>query len=342
MLPMSPTVDMARLYRCVAELNQVMNRGVELPVLLETIARETANLLSAETTSVLLLDNHHERLVCSASQGLTPPEREHVQFRPGEGIAGWVVSHATPALVPDVAQDPRFLPLLIQDRKIRSMLCIPLMVRRRPIGVICATHPDRSWFTKDHEELLCFLANSVVLDVENARLYRMAITDPLTGVFNRQHLAERLKEEVDRAHRYKLPLAVLLVDLDHFKLVNDQFGHPGGDRALEEVAQRMVGLTREVDLVARYGGEEFVVVLPNTGREGGEITSKRLVESIRATPVSAGAGEIALTVSIGGAVLNHHEEARDLLARADAALYQAKHGGRNRFAFNWLSTAGSS
>src|SRR5262249_18522489 len=110
----------------------------------------------------------------------------------------------------------------------------------------------------------------------------------------------------------------------------------------EEVAQRMVGLTREVDIVARYGGEEFVVILPNTGREGAEIASKRLVESIRATPVSAGSGEILLTVSIGGAVLNRHEEARDPLARADGALYQAKHEGRNRFAFNWLSSAGSS
>lgn len=335
-------MDMGRLFRCVAELNQVMNRGVELSVLLETIARETATLLDAETTSVLLLDHRHERLVCSAAHGLLPSERDTVQFRPGEGIAGWVVAHAVPALVEDASRDPRFLPFVGQQRKIRSMLAIPLLVRRQPIGVICATHPERGWFSKDHEELLAFLSNSVVLDVENARLYRMAITDPLTGVYNRQHLAERLKEEVDRSHRYGTPLALLLLDLDHFKNVNDHFGHAGGDRALIEVAQRMVSLTREVDLVARYGGEEFVALLPNTGREGAEIAAKRLVESIRATPVSTGQSETTLTVSIGGAVLNRHEETRDLLARADAALYQAKHEGRNRFKFNWLSSAGSS
>jgi diguanylate cyclase (GGDEF)-like protein len=318
-----------------------MNRGVELSVLLETIARETALLLGAETTSLMLLDNHRERLVCSASQGLTPAERDAVEFRPGEGVAGWVVAHATPALIGDTSKDQRFIPFAY-PRKIRSMLCIPLLVRRQPIGVICATHPERNWFSKDHEELLAFLANSVVLDVENARLYRMAITDPLTGVYNRQHLAERLKEEVDRSHRYRTPLAVLLLDLDHFKTVNDQFGHGGGDRALEDVADRMVSVTREVDIVARYGGEEFVAILPNTGRDGAEIAAKRLLEAIRGKPVNTGQGEITITVSIGGAVLNHHEEARDLLARADAALYQAKHEGRNRFAFNWLSSAGSS
>src|SRR5687767_9998860 len=98
MLPMGHSMDLNRIYRCVAELNQVMNRGVELSVLLETIARETALLLGADTTSVLLLDNHRERLVCSASQGLTPAERDAVQFRPGEGIAGWVVAHSSSAL----------------------------------------------------------------------------------------------------------------------------------------------------------------------------------------------------------------------------------------------------
>lgn len=334
-------MDLARIYRCVAELNQVMNRGVELSVLLETIARETALLLGADTTSVLLLDNHQERLVCSASQGLSPAERDAVAFRPGEGVAGWVVAHGQPALIADASKDPRFISFL-QPREIASILCIPLMVRRQPIGVICATHPDKNWFSKDHEELLAFVANSVILDVENGRLYRLAITDPLTGLYNRQHLAERLKEEVDRAHRYRAPLAVLVLDVDHFRAINDRFGHAGGDRALEEIAARVLAVTRGVDLVARYGGEQFLTVLPSTGREGAESAAKRLLEAIRSTPVSTGFGEASVTVSIGGAVLNRHEESRDFLARADAALYQAKHEGRNRFAFNWLCSAGSS
>jgi diguanylate cyclase (GGDEF)-like protein len=222
------------------------------------------------------------------------------------------------------------------------MLVIPLLIRNQPIGVICATHSTRGWFNEDHEELLSFLANSVVLDVENARLYRMAITDSLTGLFNRQHLAERLKEEVDRAHRYDLPLAVLMADLDHFKEVNDRFGHAAGDRALEQVAKRLLIVTREVDLVARYGGEEFVIVLPNTGREGAEGAARRIVQTIRDTPHPLPGEPTPVTISIGGAVLGTREEPRDLLARADAALYQAKTEGRDRYVFNWLSFAGLS
>lgn len=335
-------MDLSRFYRCISELNQVMNRGVELSVLLETICRETTILLSAETTSILLLDRHRQRLLCTAAQGLTPSERDAISFRPGEGVAGWVMENGTAALIPDATTDPRFVPFLNQKRAIRSMLAIPLLIRGQAIGCVCATHPTKGWFTKEHEELLSFLANSVVLDVENARLYRMAITDSLTGLYNRQHLAERLKEEVDRAHRYDLPLAVLMADLDHFKQVNDRYGHAAGDQVLEHVAKRLLGVTREVDLVARYGGEEFVLVLPNTGREGAERAAIRVIEGVREAPAQLPDGPLPLSISIGGAVLGLREEPRDLLARADAALYQAKSEGRDRYVLNWLSFAGLS
>ncbi len=335
-------MDLARFYRCISELNQVMNRGVELSVLLETICRETTILLAAETTSVLLLDRHRERLLCSAAQGLTPKERGEIAFKSGEGVAGWVIANAETALIPDTAEDPRFIAFVHQNRIIRSLLAIPLVIRGQAIGCICSTHPTKGWFTKEHEELLSFLANSVVLDVENARLYRMAITDPLTGLFNRQHLAERLKEEVDRAHRYAVPLTLLMADLDHFKQVNDRHGHAAGDEVLEHVARRLGGVTREVDLVARYGGEEFVALLPNTGRDGAEQAARRIIHAIRECPAEVDGQPFPLTVSIGGAVLGLREEPRDLLARADAALYQAKSEGRDRFVFNWVSFAGLS
>lgn len=342
MLPAGETMDLTRLYRCITQLNQVMNRGVDLSVLLETIVREGALLLGADTASVLLLDQHRQRLLVSAAHGLTPQERTQIQFRPGEGVAGWVVAQAAPALVADTEKDPRFQTFLHQRRAMRSMVAVPLLIRGAAIGVICATHPEANAFSNDHVELLTFLAHSVVLDVENARLYRLAITDGLTGLYNRQHLAERLREEVDRAHRYTQPLTLLLVDLDHFKRFNDRHGHQVGDEVLEQVAARIVGATRESDLVARYGGEEFVALLPNTGREGGQRAATRLLESIRSAPIETSSGPLSVTFSVGGALLNTREEPRDLLARADAALYQAKSQGRDRFVFNWLSFAGLS
>jgi diguanylate cyclase (GGDEF)-like protein len=342
MMPAGQQMDLTRFYRCISELNQVMNRGVELSVLLETICRETTILLASETTSVLLLDRHRERLLCSAAQGLTPKERDAIAFRPGEGVAGWVIANGEPALISDTTEDPRFVPFVNQKRIIRSMITIPLVIRGQAIGCICSTHPTKGWFTKEHEELLNFLANSVVLDVENARLYRMAITDSLTGLFNRQHLAERLKEEVDRAHRYDVPLGLLMADLDHFKQVNDRYGHAAGDHVLEHVAKRLASVTREVDLVARYGGEEFIALLPNTGRDGAEQAARRIITAIRESPAEVNGQPFPLTISIGGAILGLREEPRDLLARADAALYQAKSEGRDRYVFNWLSFAGLS
>lgn len=333
--------DLERLYRCIAQLNQVMNRGVELSVLLDTIVREAALLLNARTTSVLLLDEHRQRLLCSAAHGLSPDARNKIRFSPGEGIAGWTIDNAAPVCLEDAESDPRFVKFA--DETIRSILVIPLMIRGRPIGVICATHEQRGRFTKDHQSLLSFLANSIVLDVDNARLYRLAITDPLTGLYNRQHLAERLKKEVDRCHRYRVPLTVMMLDIDHFKSVNDQYGHAAGDQVLEVLGKRLKIATREVDFVARYGGEEFIILLPNTERAGAEHVTKRVLGSMRANPFVLDDGTIVkLTLSIGVAVLNDREEPRDLLARADAALYQAKSEGRDRYVFSWLSYAGVS
>src|SRR5688572_1232357 len=122
MIPAGQQMDLTRFYRCISELNQVMNRGVELSVLLETICRETTILLAAETTSVLLLDRHRERLLCSAAQGFTPKERDAIAFCSGEGVAGWVIANGEFALIPDTTEDSRFVLFINQKRIIRSMI----------------------------------------------------------------------------------------------------------------------------------------------------------------------------------------------------------------------------
>lgn len=328
-----PSFNIQRFCQSLAQLNQIMNRGVEIGVLLDTIAREAAQLLGAETTSIMLVDDEGERLLCSAAHGLTAAERESLEFHRGQGIAGEVLLTAQSVLLDDALEDQRFLRIPGQVRRIRSMLTIPLLVRGRPIGVISATHPEARWFSREHEELLAFLAHSVVLDLENARLYRMAITDALTGLKNRQHFAERLREEVDRAHRYSNELAVVMIDVDHFKRINDERGHQAGDHALELLAKRLLEVTREVDLVARYGGEEFVVLLPNTDETGARHAARRLMDAANRAPFDLPPSPVPLTISIGGAALRAREEPGQLLARADNALYRAKHAGRNQAVF---------
>lgn len=168
---------------------------------------------------------------------------------------------------------------------------------------------------------------------DNRRLEELAHTDPLTKALNRRALGERLGAEMERVRRYSTTLSLLLIDLDHFKQINDTHGHLAGDDVLIEVAALLQRVVRAVDLVARYGGEEFVVVLPETGGPGAEAFAERLRELIEGQSFAASRGTpIRLTTSIGVACFPGFavESVEDLLANADQALYRAKADGRNR------------
>jgi two-component system cell cycle response regulator len=168
---------------------------------------------------------------------------------------------------------------------------------------------------------------------ENARLEALAHTDPLTQALNRRALTQRLASELDRARRYEGVIALLMIDLDHFKRINDTYGHLVGDDVLREFAIILTSAVRSVDMVARYGGEEFVVVLPETGAEGAIAFAERIRERIEAHAFRSGDRlTLRLTTSIGVATFpsSRVESVEDIFSRADAALYRAKAEGRNR------------
>ena len=165
------------------------------------------------------------------------------------------------------------------------------------------------------------------LEQANAKLKSMAITDGLTGLKNRRAFNERLTEEFQRAVRYERPLSILLMDVDHFKLFNDTFGHPAGDEVLRAVAESLRAMARTTDFVARYGGEEFVVLLPDTDIDGAMVLAERFRRAIAARPWD----KRSITVSIGVATLSEDASgAAELLNQADEALYHSKRAGRNR------------
>lgn len=163
-----------------------------------------------------------------------------------------------------------------------------------------------------------------------AQLLELARIDALTGLLNRRTFFEALAEEVGRAERYHRPLALMTLDLDHFKRINDSYGHPTGDRTLQSFARALTACMRQHDVVGRIGGEEFAVVLPELDREHGAEAARRVLEMVRGLTVAGPSGEAtAFTVSIGVAELAPGQTVDQLLSRADAALYQAKRGGRN-------------
>jgi diguanylate cyclase (GGDEF)-like protein len=174
----------------------------------------------------------------------------------------------------------------------------------------------------------------VAVVMENALLHRQmserALTDGLTGLLNHRTFMEKLTEELNRLDRGPQPFSLLLLDIDHFKRVNDTYGHPVGDEALRTVAGIVKRSVRAIDYVARYGGEEFAVGLVGADGRGAEQMAERIRKTVEKTPVTAGRTTFSCTLSIGASTLRTGERKEGLIARADAALYHAKRTGRNR------------
>ena len=205
------------------------------------------------------------------------------------------------------------------------------------LGVLSIARRKRR-FTHEEEELLQYLAGQAVVSIENATLHetveRQAVTDELTGLANLRAFLSRLEQEIERSRRFSTPLALVMLDLDHFKQINDEYGHQQGDEVLALVADVLRDFSRDIDAPARYGGEELAVVLPQTDSEGAEQLAERIreaVERLEVPRVDGGAGSLRLQASFGVASLPENAVDRaGLIAAADAALYRAKRAGRNR------------
>lgn len=165
----------------------------------------------------------------------------------------------------------------------------------------------------------------------NSELWHLATTDPMTGLANRRRLVERAGEDFLRAKRFNTTLAVLVLDIDHFKRVNDQWGHGTGDQVIQSVATLCTGAIRDVDFMGRVGGEEFVILLPSADRDGATQIAERLRSTVENTPlVQDDRPPIHTTISIGAAILTDQDSFELMWEQADAALYRAKNGGRNQ------------
>ena len=174
-----------------------------------------------------------------------------------------------------------------------------------------------------------FLSGSDAEAQYHEAIYRMTIVDGLTGAYNMRYFHEQLESELARAHRYDRPLSLVMIDIDHFKRVNDEHGHLVGDRVLERVAKLVQDRLRPSDVFARYGGEEFVILLPETDLTGAQTFADQIRKKLAQGPLEAGATTVAVTASFGVAEREAGAGATTLLTHADACLYEAKAAGRN-------------
>ena len=258
---------------------------------------------------------------------------------------------AQAVLVADVSVDPMFAETRELWRRenrappIRSVLAIPFALDRRQSGLffLRTERGDRTLTSEDAEfaevvirAAVAAIRRAQALDstrADNRRLEELATTDALTRLMNRRALMDRLSVEMDRARRFKSQLSLLIVDLDHFKSVNDEHGHLVGDDMLRQIGNILAGAVRTIDVVARYGGEEFVIILPETAPDGARVFAERLRKSVAEQAFElADTRNFHLTCSIGVATFPspHVASTEDLFARADEALYRAKSGGRNQ------------
>jgi diguanylate cyclase (GGDEF)-like protein len=260
-----------------------------------------------------------------------------VHFLPGDSsydpFSSWVIRHKSPLLVSDINRDYRFTPP--PGQIVNSILSAPVIVKNEIYGIIRIDAPERNFFDSEDLRLLNILSSAASIAFENAILFlqlkELSITDTLTGLYTQKFFLERLRDEVLRAGRYKYPLGVLLLDIDHFKSYNDTYGHLVGDEILRSVGVLLKNTANDVNIISRYGGEEFGIIVPNTDRISLREMAEILREKISTTTFNTSAGEIKLTVSIGIAVFPEEATSPSQIIRvADQRLYWAKSKGRNR------------
>jgi diguanylate cyclase (GGDEF)-like protein len=256
---------------------------------------------------------------------------------PGTGVLGRVVSTGE-GVRGRLGSGPQALEPVSTEPSRGEVLAVPVRSMGNIIGVVALyDRLDGRPFEAADEDALRTLAGQASIAVDNVHLHheaqRLSTTDPLTGLWNFRYLSMSLAREIERSTRFDRPLAVLMLDLDHFKRVNDTHGHARGDSVLRELAHRVQEQIREVDTFARYGGEEFVVVLPETSVEGAAQLAERICVAVRREPFRVeGETPLDITVSVGGAAFPEQGSTPATLMRsADRALYEAKDQGRDRW-----------
>jgi diguanylate cyclase (GGDEF)-like protein len=296
----------------------------DVTALLDVVLRSAMQVARARGGRLLVTDEVSGVLVEQLRAGETEGAASllDVEARAPDGTEGRALQDLTPV----IGSDPV------------DALAAPLVTEASVLGLLTLVAPEGGAFDDQAARAVGALAGQGAVAIENARLHRLiqkqARTDGLTSLANHREFQEQLAHEVERAQRFGVPVGLVLLDLDDFKMINDQYGHLAGDNVLKAVSGALRGAIRDIDQASRYGGEEFAVILPHTTIEGATRLAERLRQAIAERVASAPDGrQIRITASFGVAGLPAHAATQvELIATADAALYRAKQTGKNRVA----------
>lgn len=297
------------------------------------IVEKAARIIGKEGRVLLfLVDAGKQELMLSASAG-----ELRIKAKKGDFFDQWVLGHRRSLIIEDVARDFRFPTEDIDEARssFGSLIATPMFSENKVIGILRMDSPGELAYTQDDLRLLDIIANLGAASVQNAVLYSrtqsLAIKDDLTGLFVRRYFMERFHDEIKRAARKTGALSFLILDIDHFKNYNDEYGHMFGDLILKHMAKTITSLVREGDIAARFGGEEMVILLLGMGKKEAMVEAERIRENLKGRPLTLRRNPVNITVSIGLSCYPDDAVLDDELMRiADERLYKAKTEGRDR------------
>ncbi len=328
--------------RSLLEITNAITTSLNPAEVFQTIVHRVAEATGAERCSIVLVTRNEGYVLASHDDPDLKDKKIELSKYP-EIIEA--INRKDPLIVDDIATNPLMNEVKesVKGLEGKSLLLVPIVFNDRVLGTLFLRTKKESGGFDDNEVNFCrIVANSAFHAIKNARIFQQlaeentylqeaAITDHLTGLYNHNYFYLRLDEDYMRASRYRTPLSLIMMDIDHFKSINDTYGHRAGDIVLRGLANLVKKAVRKSDVLARYGGEEFAMILPSTDLAGAVDEAERLrkmVEDYRFRDFPS----IKVTMSLGVAAYPHKAIASsgELVSRADAALYRAKHGGRNR------------
>jgi len=324
-----------RRYQQLQTIAEHLSRLVNLEAIAKLAVDRAFELIDKSDACLLfVVDKELQQLALYASQ--RAPDVPVIRSKQGDQFDRYVLRTQRPLLVNDVRRDFRFSDVGQAERPIRSVIACPVRVAQSAEGVLRLDSREIGAYSQDDLRFLDILLDLVDTAIANARLFaqtqQLAMTDGLTGLYRRQPFSDQLTREIARAQRTRQPLAVLMLDIDDFKLYNDTFGHTAGDLVLKTVAEIARSAIPPDGMCARYGGEEFAMLLPKASRAHGAEIANRIRQTVETTVRALGQGPgKPVTVSLGVAVFpDDAKSGLELLRRADQRLYQAKGAGKNR------------
>jgi diguanylate cyclase (GGDEF)-like protein len=324
--------------RIFHDIGKTLTSTLNLNEILSIIMENVSKLLRPKNWSLLMVDEKSNELFFEIAVGEGSEKIKGLRLKIGEGVAGFVAKTGESLLIPNVYEDPRWTRKVdsVSKFKTKSIICVPLMSKGKVLGVIELINKlEEPTFDNSDMTLLNTLADYAAIAIENSRFLQqvkaLTITDDVTDLYNSRYLQSRLKEEVERSRRYSQKFSLIFLDLDHFKNVNDSYGHLIGSRVLREVGGILKESIRQIDNAFRYGGDEFVVLLPQTDKEGALAVAEKMREQLNDFEFVEDMDlELHLTASYGVATFpTDADSVVDLLRLADRAMYFVKEHGRD-------------